>query len=174
MTKLVQQQIVYLTQGLLLTALMVLIASCATTPQTRSPSVESGRLWEQRQLELAELQSWVFKGRVAVKNASDSMNASIQWAQQIGRSDIKFSNLFGQHIARLQINPDRAILHMRDHRVLAALDAASLLQEHFGWTMPVDELRYWVLGLPDPDNGKHKILDEGGRLQWLEIGRAHV
>ena len=79
----------------------------------------------------------------------------------------------GQVVAQLQGHPGQAVLHTSDQEITAT-DVNELLRKHFGWVMPVQGLRYWVLGLPDPQPVDDKALDEQGRLVWLEQSGWHI
>ena len=46
-------------------------------------------------------------------------------------------------------------------------DAELELRYRYGWTIPVASLRYWALGIPDPDAPAQTELDAEGRLAAL-------
>ena len=52
--------------------------------------------------------------------------------------------------------------------VIQAISATSLMQQELGWTLPVDGLHFWVLGVPVPDVAAEWVVDSQGRLEWLE------
>ena len=47
-------------------------------------------------------------------------------------------------------------------------DAEFELRMRYGWTIPVASLRYWALGIPDPEVPAITEFDEEGRLAHLE------
>jgi len=159
--------------SLLVLLLVVLLSGCATPPSAPLLDDEArDLLWELRHVQLGELAGWQMKGRVAVKSIQHSWSASLSWQQQAGAFDIRFSSMLGQRLAQLKGDALTASLYLPDDRVLSAANASELLDEELGWSVPMDGLRYWLVGMPAPvlaSSGKlNKGLDELGRLQWLE------
>jgi len=158
---------------------MVLLSACATQPAAPLLNAEAlDRLWDSRQAQLSGLAGWQMNGRVAVKSSEDSWSASLSWQQQAESFDISFSSMLGQRMAQLKGDELSASLYLPDDRVLSAANVSDLLDDELGWSVPMDGLRYWLVGLPAPEleSGPalaaapqlNKGLDEWGRLQWLE------
>jgi len=153
--------------------LMLLLSGCATQPAAPLLDAEAlDRLWDLRQAQLSGLAGWQMNGRVAVKNTEDSWSASLSWQQQAETFDISFSSMLGQRMAQLKGDELSASLYLPDDRVLSAANVSDLLDDELGWSVPMDGLRYWLVGLPAPEPepvlALNKGLDELGRLQWLE------
>ncbi len=158
---------------LLALLLAVLLSGCAIQPSTPLLDDEAReRLWDSRHLQLSELTGWQMTGRVAVKSVQDSWSASLSWQQQAETFDIRFSSMLGQRLAQLKGDTLVSSLYLPDERVISAANVSDLLDEELGWSVPMDGLRYWLVGLPAPalvSPEKLKMgLDELGRLQWLE------
>lgn len=149
--------------------MLVLTTGCATRPPAQSldPELLEQR-WISRHAQLSELHSWRMNGRVAVKSDADSWSASLRWQQQAEEFDISFSSLLGQRVAQLKGDRDFASLYLPDERVLSAANISDLLGMELGWQVPMEGLRYWLVGLPVPGDVMSKGLDASGRLQWLE------
>ncbi len=156
-------------RGLLALLMLALIAGCASrAPVPLSDSVALERMWAARHAQLSELDSWEMGGRIAVKSAQDSWSASLRWQQQAEAFDISFSSLLGQRIAQLKGDALTASLYLPDDQVRSAANISDLLNDELGWYVPLDGLRYWLVGLPAPLLELDKGLDQLGRLQWLE------
>ena len=154
---------------------VVLLAGCATKPAVPLHDAAAlDRLWDVRQAQLSGLAGWQMKGRVAVKSAEDSWSASLSWQQQAETFDISFSSMLGQRMVQLKGDELSASLYLPDDRVLSAANVSDLLDDELGWSVPMEGLRYWLVGLPAPEPEQaiapelNKGLDELGRLQWLE------
>ncbi|VAW87840.1 hypothetical protein MNBD_GAMMA17-1607, partial [hydrothermal vent metagenome] len=153
--------------------LAALLSGCAIQPSTPLPGDEAReRLWDSRHAQLSELVGWQMKGRVAVKSVEDSWSASLSWQQHAETFDIRFSSMLGQRLAQLKGDALASSLYLPDDRVISAANVSDLLDEELGWSVPMDGLRYWLVGLPAPALASteklHMGLDELGRLQWLE------
>jgi outer membrane lipoprotein LolB len=117
---------------------------------------------------LQELQAWDLSGRISVTGPEGAWNARIQWTQQGDAYDIYFMTPFGQSMARLEGGRSGVVLQMPDQEPLSAATAEELLATSFGWSAPVEALRYWILGAPQPQQDAQTRLDDRGRLLRLE------
>jgi outer membrane lipoprotein LolB len=145
------------------------LASCATVPGgPQPPRISADAVWSERRLHLQEMQSWDFSGRISVTGPDGSWNARIHWTQQGDAYDIYFMSLFGQRVARLEGDRSGVVLQLPEKEPLRALTAEELLASSFGWSAPVDALRYWILGTPQPGSAAETRLDERGRLLRLD------
>jgi outer membrane lipoprotein LolB len=128
--------------GLIVSCSAVLCA-CATTRQL-PPPVSAG--WEQRAADLQALSPWQLDGRAAVAVGSQGWQATLNWQQLDESAEVHLSGPFGvgamvlrQTPAGLSLNgapPSDAVL--------------SQLQDRLGFALPIEHLRFWLLGVPDP------------------------
>lgn len=147
---------------------LMLIAGCAVRPPASAlDDVVLAQMWMSHRAQLSALDGWEMGGRIAVKNSADSWSASLRWQQQAEAFDISFSSMLGQRIAQLKGDGFSASLYLPDDQVRTAADISDLLDVELGWHVPMDGLRYWVVGLPMPGVELRKKLDASGRLQWL-------
>lgn len=142
------------------------LSGCATAPQVGlMPQFD----WPERQLQLAQLQRWSFSGRLAIRDADDkSWSASLRWQQDGDSYDIQLSAAFGQGAARLFGHDGYAVIEMAEHSALTANSAEALMQQQLGWHMPVQGLKYWLLGMPEPGSVSQHAFNKVGRLESLQ------
>lgn len=148
--------------------LTLLLASCATVPRGSAPPIDPELAWSDRRPQLQALPEWNLSGRISVTGPDGVWNARLQWTQHDDAYDIFFMTPFGQRIARLHGGRSGVVLDMPDQAPLQAATAGELLAASFGWSAPVEALRYWVLGAPQPRAAAATRLDEHGRLLQLE------
>ena len=142
------------------------VGGCATAPALSSAPQLA---WSERQQQLLQLQRWSFSGRLAVKDANnESWSASLRWQQDGDRYDIQLSGAFGQGAARLFGHEGHAVIEMPKHSALTAESAEALMQQQLGWYMPVQGLKYWLRGTPEPGLISQQGFNEAGRLQLLQ------
>ena len=56
-----------------------------------------------------------------------------------------------------------------DGRRASAASPEALLEREIGWSVPLQGLRYWIVGIPVPDGAPSKLeFDDFGRLARLE------
>lgn len=106
--------------------------------------------WQQRQLQLQQLDHWVLSGRVAITTREEGWHATLYWKQFPQKYEIKVIAPFGGGTVMLKGDREGVMLYADDSPPEFATNATSLLTRRLGWHFPVESLRYWVLGLPDP------------------------
>lgn len=143
----------------------LLIAGCTTVPQTR-PVSNPDAVWQNHQQSLAALQQWRLKGRISIQNDHESWFLKVDWQQQPENYAVLLSGPFS---GMVRLSGDKNNVELSDgEQSYQAPDAELLLLEHTGIRMPVNGLRYWLLGLPQPDKKVKEIqLDVAGRMASL-------
>lgn len=154
---------------LALAATALLAAGCAAPPSL--PNVaHPQQVWEVRQHALAALSAWQLSGRIAVRNGDDAWQGNLEWRQAGSDYHIAVDGPFGQSQFDLTGGAQGVVLRTADNKVWQASDPEALLLEQTGIRMPVNALRYWVRGLPDPAGEPAQTLDGRGRLARLQQG----
>lgn len=151
---------------------ILLLTGCAVLPEpeiTKPVAVaDPDAAWRQRQAKLADANVWHLRGRVSLRSEEESWIFKVDWQQQ--SQEIFRILLSGPFSSMLQLSGDGDTVELNDgEQRWYAPDAESLLLDHTGIRMPVNGLRYWMLGLPQPDKQiKALTLDVAGRLASLE------
>jgi len=121
------------------------LAACVTTRRAPAPAAAAAG-WEQRVAELQGLSSWRLDGRAAVAAGTQGWQATLNWRQSGDAEEVRLSGPFGVGSLVLKRTPDGFSLNGAPpgEAVLAQL------QERLGFELPIDHLRFWLLGVPDP------------------------
>lgn len=93
---------------------------------------------------------WTLQGRIAVRAGDAGWHASLTWRQTGTAYHAELSGPLGQGALRLQGDASGVRLERADGLRDQSADADALLARHTGWRLPVNGLRYWVLGLAAP------------------------
>jgi outer membrane lipoprotein LolB len=120
-------------------------------------------------MQLQARDHFALKGRVAVAAGKDGFNASLHWTQVGSRSDVALQGPLGA--GGIQISADGNTLSIVDsHGDRLDSDAARAeLAARLGFEPPLESLRYWVLGVPDPATPAKEAVDaQQQRLQSLQ------
>ena len=143
-----------------------LLGACESTPEVVAVD-DPERVWAEHQAALARIDRWSTIGRIGVQAAGDSWSAGIQWRQNRDDYDIRLRGPLGQGLMELRGRPGQVEMQTADG-VYRAATAEELMRVHAGWQVPLNGLRYWILGRPDPDAPVDAFtLDAGGRLAEL-------
>ena len=150
----------------LLIIAVLLLAGCATTPGSVDlPPIGD---WDERTAVLGQVRNWEFKGRIGVKAGDEGFNARFNWEQQGDAFDARVSGPLGMGTVLIEGDGKSIVLTDKDGIATELEDAEIELRWRYGWTIPVESLRYWALGIPDPAFPAVTELDDEGRLAHLE------
>jgi outer membrane lipoprotein LolB len=131
---------------LCLVSLALLIVGCVHTPNlTPPPNLQA------HQAQVEKLQRWQINGKLGVRSPGDSGSASLKWQQAPEFFFIYLSGPLGQKRMEIQGNEKQVELRQNGQAPLKARSAEALIRKASGWKMPVNQLSYWVRGIPAPD-----------------------
>ena len=113
---------------------------------------------------LANLDEWQFSGRIAVKTETDGFNGKLRWAQDKDNFGAIASGPFGA--AAVQIKGDAQTVTITDTEGIRTELASAESEFHYryGWSIPIESLRYWALGIPDPGVAAETEVNDAGQL----------
>lgn len=153
--------------AVLVFCLALLSACAATRPSVDLPEMST---WELRQQVLSNLVDWEFRGRIAVKTFEDGFNGKLTWTQTGEHFYATVGGPLGIGTVVIEGSHDAIVLTDNDGMKSALIDPEMEIYTRYGWTIPVASLRYWALGIPDPDEPAEINVDDQGRLASLEQG----
>lgn len=146
---------------------ILLLNGCAalrTTPE--DPLI---RDIEKHQRQLARLKRWTLEGKLGYQNQQEGGSALLRWQQDRQDFDLRLSGPFGFKTTRIVGDNRHAELQQSGMTHYTATSASELTSYLFGWAWPVDELLYWIKGIPAPDETvTSKLFDDKGRLTELQ------
>lgn len=142
--------------------LICLIAACAVVPEQQ---VEGYRLTVMRAV--APQKRWSFEGRLALINETDSVSGSVIWRHDEVHDDIELAGPLGQGRTRISVAAKRVVVDDGDNARVFYGEPDKIFAEQVGVGIPVDALKFWVLGVNDPEQAF--IEQPGGFYQggWL-------
>lgn len=140
------------------------LSACKTAP-TKAPAPAGP--WEARRAALQERDRFDLSGRIAVAAAQEGFNAKLRWQQQGSRSNLALDGPLG--VGGVRITADGSALNVINSRG-QPLDSDAARQEiaaRLGFEPPLQSLRFWVQGVPDPAHPADEVLDDQQRLATL-------
>ena len=144
---------------------LLLLSGCAVKRGIELPELTD---WQVRQNVLAGLSEWAFAGRIGVSAGDDGFNGRLRWHQTDDDFRASVSGPFGAGTVRIDGNGERITVEEKDGQLTELHDAERDLRVRYGWTIPVASLRFWALGIPDPNAPADTEFDEEGQLARLE------
>lgn len=156
---------------LLLAIVFLGLTACSAT-QTSKPSNQS-EAFALRQQDLKALENWRLSGKLGFKLPRQSGSAFIDWRQNKNSFRLHLSGPLGQ--GAMTINSDGKHHTVRkDGKEIETASAQDYFQQQFGWELPIQQLRYWALGIPAPGEAKTSINPQNGLLDELKQDRWHI
>jgi outer membrane lipoprotein LolB len=130
---------------LLTLASCAVLAGCAATQREVRPAAPSSP-WESRLAALQSAQTWQLAGRAAVALGAQGWQASLDWRQNGEESELHLAGPLGVGALTIKLTPAGVSLNggPPSDAVVAQL------QDRLGFDLPLGNLRYWLLGVPDP------------------------
>lgn len=153
-------------RGGLLTALTLLLASCAVQPLRVRPAAVVP--WAERLRLLESIQDFQLSGRLAASNGSDAFSAGVHWRQRGDEAVIDLSGPLGLGAAHIVESGSSLNVTNAQGVLYRGPPAGEQVAATLGFDPPLASLRYWVLGASDPSAVEGQVLDAQQRLTRLQ------
>ncbi len=138
--------------------LLLLLAGCASAPPSSQPVMRSAG---------TEQKPFVLNGRIAIKHGDALSSANIRWVHRSEDDDILLIAPFGQAVAHIHSDAQKAVLDTADKHYTAQ-DTEELTEQVLGWHLPLAGMRYWVLALPAPESVANIEHDANGQVSVMQ------
>jgi outer membrane lipoprotein LolB len=122
--------------------------------------------WTTRAASLGELDHWKLTGKLAVRQPSDSGTAIINhWIQDGEAYDLDLSSSFlGMGSTTLKGVPGFIELTLPNGETYRSGEPEALVEAATGWQLPLENLTWWIRGLPSPASDYRLLFDDQGTL----------
>jgi outer membrane lipoprotein LolB len=124
---------------------LVALAGCAT-PRREPQPAGVPVAWIQRITQLEHAASWQLDGRAAAALGQQGWQASLHWQQKGASSDLHLAGPLGMGATEIKVTSEGLSINGASPSAAAMMQ----LQDKLGFDLPLDNLRYWLLGIPDP------------------------
>jgi outer membrane lipoprotein LolB len=144
---------------------LLLLSGCATQTGVELPGFSD---FERRAAVLGAIDTFEFSGRIAVRAGDDGFNGRLRWHQDEERFEARVGGPLGIGTVSIEGNGDAVEITDSDGTRTVLEDVEVDLYDRYGWTIPIDSLRYWALGIPDPRVPADTSITAGGELTDLK------
>lgn len=145
---------------------LLLMAGCRTAPPAAQVGPGAGAPWPDQRAALEKLDRYGLNGRVAVAAQGQGFSASLRFQQQPQRSNLALDGPLGIGGLRVELEGEDISIATSRGENLDGEAARAELERRLGFTLPLAELRWWLLGIPAPgeasvnqDSGSGEIRD---------------
>ena len=103
--------------------------------------------WDERVTALEHTRTWQLDGRAAAALGQQGWQASLDWRQKDSVSELHLAGPFGVGALALTLSPEGLSLNGAP----PAPAVTAQLETRLGFELPLENLRFWLLGIPNPD-----------------------
>jgi outer membrane lipoprotein LolB len=146
------------------------LAACQTVPKPIAPMVAPEKVvadWPARRAQLQMRAQFTAQGRIGVVAGSDGFNGHLRWIQDGTRSTVSLDGPLGVGGVRIVNDADVLTVTNPSGEALDSQAAHDALVRRLGFEPPLDSLRYWIQGVPDPASLSTESLSAQGYLGTL-------
>lgn len=117
---------------------------------------------------LSTLTNWSFQGRLAIKNKTKSWPATINWQHSLGLDIIKLGGFLGGEVL-IKITASAVIIDQGGGHLEYLHSPDQLLEKKLGILISIDALKYWVIGLTQPEASFEAIAKGFTQSGWSVV-----
>lgn len=132
--------------------------------------ITKGKILNSNTSGAAKISSWEISGAMAARSKNKGWSASLNWLQRgPSQYQMRLSGPLGG--GTVIISRNGGVVTLRDGpKTVSSSNASSLVKQQTGISLPVNNLYYWVRGIPAPGAIQGEKRDKAGRLVLLRQG----
>lgn len=143
--------------------IVLLLSSCSLAPLKFNKKLSENhvKFYESHSQALVALTHWNAHGQIAVHNGNEARSAQVYWEQRGANYNMQ---LFGPFPGgSLKIHSQSGLVKLSQGSGYIAH-----FQEHTVWSIPIDEMLYWIKGMPAPNSPAETTWDRDQHLVKLD------
>ena len=146
---------------------VLLLSACVSISQP--PLAEDiKQMWDARNNYLYEQENWTAQLALVGNSQKQKFKTRVIWTQQSESYQIKLRDFIGRTIAIIDGAPSGVVAKTSKGERFQGDDAEALIDELFAINIPVTGMRYWLQGVPMPNQSIDQImLDDHGLTKSL-------
>ncbi len=130
--------------------------------------------WKQRQRQLNVIKKWDIKGSLGITYNDQTEFAHFEWQRQNTAYAITLSSTLDIGSVKLIGDAKQVTLWKSATDKVTAATPEELMQTQLGWSLPLENLKYWIVGLPSPKMLYKATYDAYNHLATLKQGNWRI
>jgi outer membrane lipoprotein LolB len=110
----------------------------------------------------ATIKSWSMDGRIGVQAADQAWQADLYWEHDAAQDRLRISGPLSQGLVSIVVQKDLIYVNEGNGVTRLSRDPDTMLRQRLGFAVPLTSLRYWMMGVPDPEKSSLPMAGEGG------------
>jgi outer membrane lipoprotein LolB len=128
---------------------LAMLSGCRTAPPVVvGPGADAP--WPEQRAALEKLDRYGLAGRVAVAASGQGFSANLRYAQKARAANLSLDGPLGIGGLRVDLEGERIHIATSRGETLEGPEARTELERRLGFALPLQELRWWLLGIPAP------------------------
>ena len=148
----------------------LLVASCRTVPTRTVTGPGADAPWAEQRAALDQLDRYSFNGRVAVAANGQGFSASLRYTQAAEETRFSLEGPLGIGGLRVLAAGDQLEIETSRGDKLDGAEARAELERRLGFELPLEQLRWWLLGVPAPGESSVNAADTGEIRDFTQSG----
>lgn len=151
--------------------LCILSVLSGCSQHTRLPDTAYQQLerWEDHQSQMLAVKKWHIKGKFGYKSPSGGGSAWLNWHRENDTFSLHLNGPLGIGAVQIAGDNDQVTMRRANQPVVYASSLEALSGKLFDWNLPIDELSYWILGIPSPKTqARNTIFNKEGLLKSFQ------
>ncbi len=150
------------TRRFFVTAFILLLSACTSAPKMPGDAYsKAARDY------LYGLQSWHFEGRLAISSPKDAWSANADWRHSGNSENLNLSGPLGQGAVAVELADGIVKIDRGGGNVQSSSEPEQFISQQVGLFVPLESLRFWVVGLPDSAQDFQETTDGFVQAGWL-------
>ena len=137
--------------------LFLMLAGCASVQEQSKTKVPSS------------IRSWSMDGRIGVQSSEGAWQANLYWEHDPAQDRLRISGPLNQGLVSIVVQKDLIYVNEGEGVTTLSRDPDAMLRQRLGFAIPLTSLRYWVLGVSDPEKASVSLSDAGFRQLGWEV-----
>ena len=146
---------------------VLLLSACVSITQL-PPAGDTKQAWETRANYLYGVEDWAAQIVLVGNSHQQKFKTRVVWTQQSENYQIKLRDFIGRTVAIIDGTPSGVVAKTSKGERYQGDDAEALINELFAINIPVTGMRYWLQGIPMPNESIDELmLDDNGLAKTL-------
>ncbi|MEQ9462082.1 MAG: lipoprotein insertase outer membrane protein LolB [Haliea sp.] len=144
-------------------SLLLFLAACATGP---APVAELP--WQLRSQQLAALENWTARGKIALRSGQQAESGNLNWQQRGSDTRLQLAGPMGLQATEIRSDGRELLVQRGDEVTRLDISTPDAVRLQTGWDLPLQALPFWLKGLPAPEPRATAVNIANDVLQQLE------
>ena len=129
---------------------LAMLAGCRTAPPAVIVGPGADAPWSEQRAGLEKLDRYGLEGRVAVAASGQGFSANLRYAQKPRTANLSLDGPLGIGGLRVDLEGEDINIATSRGENIEGAEARAELERRLGFALPLQELRWWLLGIPAP------------------------